>query len=111
MLPFAGETQAEAPQSLPRSRVRDKVEAVKIHHLVPRSHKVTHKCLMRVVAGIDFRDSSELRVRTEDEVDGGAGPLDLTRPAVMPLEEVLAFGRLPPLRAHVEQVHEEVVGE
>ena len=73
--------------------------------------KVTHERLLRVVAGIDFRDGSELRVRTEDEVDGGAGPLDLARPAVAPLVEVLALGGLPPLRAHVEQVHEEVVGQ
>jgi hypothetical protein len=33
----------------PRSRVRDKVEAVKIHHLVPRSHKVTQKRLLQMV--------------------------------------------------------------
>ena len=71
----------------------DKVEAVKIHHLVPRSHEVTHKRLLRVVACIDFRDGSELGVRTEDEVDGGARPLDLTRPAVTPLEDVLAIWR------------------
>src|SRR6266581_9371273 len=96
---------------LPRPRAMGKVEAVKIHHLGPRSHKVTHKRLMRVVARIDFRDGSELRVRTEDEVDDGAGPLDLTRPAVTPLVEVLALGRLTPLRAHVEQVHEEVIGQ
>ena len=59
-----------------------KVEAVKIHHLVPRRHKVTHKRLLRVVAGIDLRDGSELGVRTEDEVDGGAGPPELARPLI-----------------------------
>ena len=83
-------TSCSNPAPLTRPR---QVEAVKIHHLVPRSHEVTHKRLLRVVAGIDFRDGSELRVRTEDEVDGGAGPLDLTRPAVAPLVEVLALGR------------------
>ncbi len=48
----------------------NEVEAVQIHHLVPRRHEVAHKLLLRVVAGIDFRDGSELRVRAEDEVDG-----------------------------------------
>src|SRR5262249_7209662 len=97
--------------ALPRSRGRDQVESVEIHHLAPRGHEVTHELLLRVVAGIAFRDGPELRVRTEDEVDGGAGPPDLPRPAVTPLVEVLAHGGLPPLRAHVEQVHEEVVGQ
>src|SRR5262245_33110309 len=76
---------------LPRSRARGKAEAVKVHHLAPRCHEVTHERLMRVVACIGFRDGSELRVRAEDEVDGGAGPLDLTRPAVPPLVDVLAL--------------------
>ena len=53
----------------------------------------------------------ELGVRAEDEVDGGGGPLDLARGAVATLVHVLGrAGRLP-LRAHVEQVHEEVVGQ
>jgi len=54
-----------------------KVEAIKIHHLVPRSHKVTHEHLLRVVTCVDFREGSELGVRTEGKVDGGAGPLEL----------------------------------
>ena len=64
-----------------------------------------------VVAGVDLRDGAELRVRTEDEVDGGGGPLDLARGAVAALVHVLGrVGRLP-LGAHVEQVDEEVVGQ
>ncbi len=43
-----------------------KVEAIEIHDLVPRSHKVTHKRLLRVVTRVDFRNGSELGVRTED---------------------------------------------
>ncbi|OIQ65392.1 hypothetical protein GALL_530500 [mine drainage metagenome] len=39
-----------------------KFEAVKIHHLVPRRHEVFHKLLLRVRAGIDFRQGAELRV-------------------------------------------------
>src|SRR5262249_17923783 len=69
------------------------IEAVEIHHLAPRSRKVMHKLLLRVRACIDFRYGAKLRVRTEDEIDGGTGPLDLTRrPAVVSLVEVLALG-------------------
>ena len=39
-----------------------KVEAIKIHYLVPHGHKVAHKRLLRVVTCIDFRDGSELGV-------------------------------------------------
>ena len=46
------------------------VEAIKVHDLVPRSHEVTYECLLRVVTRVDFRDGSELGVRTEDEVNG-----------------------------------------
>ena len=66
---------------------------------------------LRVVARVDFRDGAELGVRTEDEVDAAAGPLDLARLAVAALEGLRGSGRRPPLRAHVEQVHEEVVGQ
>ena len=60
---------------------------------------------------VDLRDGSELGVRAEDEVDGGGRPLDLAGGAVPALVDVLRRrGRLP-LRAHVEQVHEEVVGQ
>ncbi len=39
-----------------------KVEAIKVHHFVPGRHKVTHEGLLRVAAGIDFRDGPELGV-------------------------------------------------
>jgi len=45
-------------------------------------------------------------VRTEDQIDAGAGPLDRLRLAVAALVTG-CHGRLP-LRAHVEQVDEEV---
>ena len=47
------------------------VEAIEVHHLVPRGHEVVHELLLRVVAGIDFRQRAKLRVRAEDEVDAG----------------------------------------
>ena len=67
-----------------------KVVAIEVHHLVPRSHEVLHKRLLRVVTCIDFRDCPELGVRTEDKVDTGAGPLDFARRAIAPLKH--AFG-------------------
>src|SRR5215207_5314282 len=58
------------------------VEPIEVHHLVPRGHEVTYELLLRVVARVDLRDGSELRVRAEDEVDGGGGPLKFTRGAI-----------------------------
>src|SRR3990172_8020771 len=69
-----------------------KAEAIEIHHLVPRSHEVTHERLLRVVTCVDFRDRSELGVRTEDEVYSGAGPLQIAGPAITSLEHVLQHG-------------------
>jgi hypothetical protein len=62
-----------------------KVEAIEIHHLVSRSHKVTHELLLRVVACVDLREGSKLGVRTEDEVDGGGSPLEFARGAIATL--------------------------
>jgi hypothetical protein len=62
-----------------------KVEAIEIHRLVPRTHKVTHELLLRVVACADLREGSKLGVRTEDEVDGGDSPLELVRGAIATL--------------------------
>src|SRR5689334_16833051 len=87
------------------------VEAIKVHHLAPRSRKVTHELLLGVVTCIDLRDGSELRVRTEDEIDRGGGPPWLARGAIATLIYVLIRGGYLPLRAHVEQVHENVVGQ
>src|SRR5215510_13898875 len=68
---------------VPRS---GQVVAIEVHHLVPRSHEVLHKRLLRVVTSIDFRDCPELGVRTEDKIDTGGGPLDLARRAIAPLK-------------------------
>src|SRR5262245_36836210 len=88
-----------------------KVEAIENHDLVPRSHEVTHELLLGVVTRVDLSNRPELRVRTEDEVDAAALPLELAGPARATLEHVLGGrGRLP-LRRGVEQVHEEVGGQ
>ena len=41
----------------------------------PRRRRSRHELLLRVVARVDLRDGPQLRVRAEDEVDGGGGPL------------------------------------
>ena len=61
-----------------------------------------------VLTSIDFRQGPELGVRTEDEVDTGAGPLEFARCAITTLEHVLVLPDGRPLHAHVEQVGEEV---
>ena len=87
------------------------VEAIQVHHLGPRRHEVAHELLLRVGLRVHLRERAELRVRPEDEVHAGGRPLDVARLAIAPLEHVLRVrGRLP-RGAHVEQVHEEVVGE
>src|SRR5260221_4470091 len=87
-----------------------KVVAIKVHHLVPRRHEVFYKRLLRVVTCIDFRYCSELGVRTEDKVDTGASPLDLVGLPIAPLVDAIGAIGLP-LRVHVEQVDEKVVGQ
>jgi len=39
-----------------------KVKPVKIHHFVPRRHKVPHKRRFTIVTAIDFRECPQLRV-------------------------------------------------
>src|ERR1700730_1149328 len=98
---FGGLEPRGQPRPLGDAAAIGKVEAIKIHHLVPSSHEVTHERLLRVVASIDFREGAQLRVRTEDQVYAGAGPLDRVRLPVAPLVRTFgASGRLP-LRAHV----------
>src|SRR5687767_12926412 len=88
-----------------------KVEAVETHHLVPRSHEVTHELLVRVVRCVDLCDSSQLGVVAEDQIDSGAGPSDSSGDAIATFVEIFCGGRCPPLRAHVEQIPKEVVGQ
>src|SRR5450755_4004584 len=68
----------------PRTPRSGEVVAVQVHHLGPRRHEVFHKLLLRVRARIDFRQRAQQRVRTEDQVDTGPGPLDLVRLPVAP---------------------------
>ena len=87
------------------------IEAIKVHHFGPGRHEVLDKLLLRVRASIDLGQSPELGVRTEDEIDTRPGPLDFASLAIAPFKHVGVFRYRLPLRAHVEQVHEEVVGQ
>ena len=67
------------------------------------------RLLLSVIASVDFRKGPQLRVRAEDKVDGRPCPLELATGATALL--MLSGGGWLPLRAHVEQVHEEIVGQ
>src|SRR5262249_35278901 len=95
---------AEDADGFSRSR---EIKAVSVHHFGPRRHEVLHELLLGVRTRIDFGEGAKLRVRTEDQVDAGAGPLDRLRLPVAALVNAVA-GWLP-LRAHVEEVDEKVV--
>src|SRR3972149_6361374 len=88
-----------------------KVEAIGVHHLVPSCHEVMHEFLLRAVTGIDFCERTELGIRSKDKIDTSAGPLDFTCCAIAAFEHVLVFRSCLPCCVHVEQVHEEVIGE
>jgi hypothetical protein len=60
---------------------------------------------------VELGEGSEFGIRAEDQVDGRAGPFELAVGAVATLEYVLVRAGCLPLRAHVEQVHEEVVAQ
>src|SRR5258706_13506623 len=87
------------------------VEAIEVHHLAPCGHEVTDEFLLRVLGTVDLRDGTELGVRAEHQIDTRGGPLALTGSAMAPFEHMLCIRHRLPLRAHVEQVHEEVIGE
>ena len=79
--------------------------------LVPGGHEVAYELLLRIAGCVDLRDGAQLRIRTEDEVDGGGRPLRLAGCPIPALVDTFGRGGYFPLRAHVEQVYEEVVGQ
>ena len=62
-------------------------------------------------ARVDLGQGPENGVRAEDQIDTRGGPQQFTCLAVTPFEDVLGLRRRLPHRSHVEQVHEEVVGQ
>src|SRR4051794_33779808 len=71
------------------------VVAIEVHDLVPCGDKVFHELLLRSCASIDLRERTQLRVRTEDQVDPCSSPLWRVRLAVAALVDAfLTGGRL-----------------
>ena len=52
--------------------------------------KSCHEPLLGVLGSVDLRDRPELRVRPEDKIHTGAGPLEIAGRAITPLEHVIA---------------------
>ena len=93
------------------SRKSDQIEAVKVHHLGPRRHKVFDEFLLSIVGCVNFGDRAEFRVRTEDQVNTRAGPFDFTGRAVRTFKLVFVLRSCFPGRSQIEQIDEEVVGQ
>src|SRR5215472_16112510 len=84
--------------------LRGEIEGVEAHHPGPRGDEVGHEFLLRISAGVNFGEPPQLRVRAEDQVDAGAGPLNLAGLAVAALIDAVGAGDRLPFGAHVEQV-------
>ena len=67
------------------------VKAIQVLHFVPGRDKVMDELLLRVRTSVHLGQGPELGVRTEDEFDTRAGPLDLARLAIVPFEHVLGI--------------------
>ena len=87
----------------------DDVEAIGVHDFAPSSHEVVDEFLLVIILGVDFGVSAKNRVRTEDEIDAGGHPLDVTRLAIAYFVEVASYGF--PAVCHVCQVDKEVGAE
>src|SRR3954465_6719062 len=92
-------------------RWRGKVVAIEVHDFVPGGNEVAHEFLPCVVARVDLRERAELGVRTKEKIDAAGDPLALASPATVTFECFRGFGGRPPLRVHVEQIDEEVIGQ
>src|SRR5437762_12525658 len=89
--------RSTSPQNSPRRS--SEVEAIEVHHLGPCQDEILHERLLRIRTPIDFREGAKLRVRAEDQIDAGAGPLHLVRLlSVAPLVHALRASDGLPLR-------------
>ena len=87
------------------------IEPIEVHNLVPGSHKVLLELVLRIALPIHLSNCPQLGLRAKDEVVAGSMPLLLAALAVDAVEELAVVARGLPLGAHVEKVHEEVVGK
>ena len=70
--------------------LRGEIETIKVHHFGPGCHEVVDKLLLGVRTSIDLGQSTELGVRTEDEIDTRAGPPDFASLAISAFKYVPA---------------------
>src|SRR6478609_3750784 len=87
------------------------IEPVQAHHLSPGRREVARERFARVRAAVHLGHRAQLRAGPEDQVDARTRPPHLAGLAVAPFEHARVLGRRLPLGAHVQQVHEEVVGQ
>src|SRR6185312_1316526 len=85
------------------------VEAVEVHDFRPCGDEVFHEFPLRSGDGVDFSERAQLRVRTEDQVDARSGPFCRVCLAVAALVHALLTVSRLPLRAHIQQIDEEVI--
>eukprot|EP01097_Dermamoeba_algensis_P009308 TRINITY_DN6527_c0_g1_i1.p1 TRINITY_DN6527_c0_g1~~TRINITY_DN6527_c0_g1_i1.p1 ORF type:complete len:152 (+),score=6.53 TRINITY_DN6527_c0_g1_i1:37-492(+) len=83
---------------------RAEVESVGHHELVPHGDEVLDQLLLAIGLTVDLGQSTELWVRTEDEVVASRGPLLGSRLAVDALEHLLVLVAGLPCGVHVEQM-------
>src|SRR3954462_12574931 len=79
-----------------RQRQSGEVEPVELHDLGPCGNEVADELLPRIAACVDLGERAHLRVRAEDQVDRGGGPLHLAMGGIADLVHVLLrLGSLP----------------
>lgn len=109
-MPCVLHDSANLQTSALRLRSAGKVEAVKVHDLVPDSDEVPDELLLRVGATVDLRSRAQLRVRAKNKVATSSGPL-LVGLAVDTLEDLGALVGRAPRDVRVKDVDEELVGQ
>jgi len=87
------------------------VEAIQLHDLMPGFHKIAYKFFSGIVAGIYFRHGSQFGMGAKDQVNPGSPPFALAGFSVADLEIVFLFIERMPAIAHIQQIHEEIIGE
>ena len=67
----------------------NKVETVKVHYLVPHPYKIMYELFLGILTCVNFRQSPELGVRTEDEVNPGGGPLKFAALTITAFKQIV----------------------
>src|SRR5690348_1566052 len=79
------------------------LEAVEIHHLVPRGYEGLFELALRVRTGINLRERPQLRMQTEDQLGAWTAPFEFVRLPVYSFVDSLGVRAWLPLRTHIKQ--------